>query len=190
MPSGGEIILSQDQLRQWIVRLEEMRIEMYRHLAFRRAVDGEIPPGAVEPPAEVRRIDAWEGYAIIYPVLPPMVRLINRRTENDHKHYFYIAALRAYDWNTAEKVRLPAAMWIVYASPAPIAVDLDNFYRRAIVNAVVRTGIIPDDDGRTLSAMGDLFVHNPGLEQRTFAFVFPLDRMPSAAEIKRFVFAF
>ncbi|PTQ50942.1 MAG: hypothetical protein HSCHL_2031 [Hydrogenibacillus schlegelii] len=162
---------------------------MYKHLAFQRAIAGEIPAGTVEPPAEVWKIDALEGYAIVYPVLPPMIRLVNRSTENDHKYYFYVAALRAYDWNSAKKIRLPAAMWIVYTSPAPIAVDLDNFYRRAIVNAVVRTGIIPDDDGRTLSAVGDLFVHDPGLGQRTFAFVFPLDRMPSAAEIERFVFA-
>lgn len=180
-------MIYQEQLRQWIVRLEEMRIEMYRHLAFRRAVDGEIPPGSVEPPAEVRRIDAWEGYAIIYPVLPPMVRLINRRTENDHKHYFYIAALRAYDWSTAEKVRLPAAIWIVYASPTPIGVDLDNFYRKAIINAVVRTGIIPDDDGQSLPAMGDMFIQDPNHGQRTFALIFPFDRMPSFDEIKHFV---
>ena len=167
-----------------------MRLQMYKHLTFQGVIAGEISTGTVEPPAEVRKIDALEGYVIVYPVLPPMIRLVNRSTENDHKHYFYVAALRAYDWNNAEKIRLPAAIWIVYTSPVLIPVDLDNFFRRAIINAVVRTSIIPDDDSRTLSAVNDLFLHDPRLGQRTFAFVFPLDRMPSAAEIRRFVFAF
>lgn len=180
-------MIDQDFLRNWIVHLEEMRIEMYRHLSFTRFVNVEAPAGTAEPPAKVQRIEDWEGYVIVYPMFPPMVRLVSKRTENDYKHYFKVAALQAYDWNSAQKIRLPAAMWIVYTAPAPIFIDLDNLYRKSLIDSVVNTGIIPDDAIPYLSSVGDAAFFNENFEHETFVFVFPLDRNISAADVRNFI---
>lgn len=174
-------------LKEWITKIEEVRLQMYQYLSFQSFVEGEVLPGTVLPQAGVWKIEDIEGYAILFPKLPPMIRIVNRKTEKEQKHYYAFAAIQAFDWQSAERVRLPAGIWIVYTAPRRLYVDLDNFYRSALINAVVRTGVIPDDDVGTLSSINDLFLVDPDLPESTSVFVYPLDRMPTVPQIRGLV---
>lgn len=166
--------------------VEDMRIKFYQALSFQNAIDGVTSFGRVEPAATAKFIEDLEGYMIVYPSFPPMFKNINYKTINDYKFYYYNALLQM-NWVNAPKVRLPASLWIVYTSPDDLYIDLDNFFRKVLINAVVRSGIIPDDKSKYLTSITDILLKDSRYEIKTYLFIFPTDKFPSIEQIRRYV---
>ncbi|PTQ55670.1 MAG: hypothetical protein BSOLF_1718 [Candidatus Carbobacillus altaicus] len=180
-------MIHQDDLRKMIGYVEDMRIKFYQALSFQNAIDGVTSFGRVEPAATAKFIEDLEGYMIVYPSFPPMLKDINRKTINDYKYYYYNATKQAIDWENAPKIRLPASVWIVYTLSEDLYFDLDNFFRKVLINAVVRSGLIPDDSINYLKSITDVIFKNTSYERKTYLFLFPTDNFPSFDQIKRYV---